>query len=281
MLVVKNLGKEEMIKCPNEDQGIVKKIFLAARIVVGVKNFWVYFIDYFRLSNEPFVQYNLRNGLRLKTRNKTSDRNLINEIFIKKDYTKKFDVGEKDVVVDIGANIGMFSLLAAKSAVKGRVYSFEPFSENFNLLMENIKLNNLENIVPIKGAVAQRNGTRKLYLVKGKNFGGNSFEKKHWQADTSKTIKVETVTLDKFIRSYKIEKIDFLKVDCEGAEYEILMNCSKDTLSKIRKISLEFHDFDKTKKVLALIKFLEDNNFDVVSTEIGRPIGMIYAVNKD
>ena len=88
MLVVKNLGKEEMIKCPNEDQGIVKKIFLAARIVVGVKNFWVYFIDYFRLSNEPFVQYNLRNGLRLKTRNKTSDRNLINEIFIKKDYTK-------------------------------------------------------------------------------------------------------------------------------------------------------------------------------------------------
>lgn len=235
-------------------------------------------MDYFGKIKVPLSIYNLRNGLKFFIRRNSSDRNLINEICIKNDYTRHFKIKEGDIVVDIGANIGIFSILASQRAKK--VYSFEPVLENFKMLTSNVKLNQKTNCILLNKAVSNTVGSRRLFLADD-NFGGNSFSGDHWQVkEHSQSIEVETTNLETFIKKNKIDQIDFLKIDCEGAEYEILMNCSKSVLSKIKKISMEFHNFNGDDRVLKLIDFLKENKFEVRVENLDYPIGMIYAVNK-
>ena len=89
----------------------------------------------------------LRNGLQFEVRPHTSDRATVNENFIHYPYTHHtaFKIGESDIVVDIGANIGAFTLYAARTAKKGRVASVEPSSENFKQLAHNLKINAIAN----------------------------------------------------------------------------------------------------------------------------------------
>jgi hypothetical protein len=69
------------------------------------------------------------------------------------------------------------------------------------------------------------------------------------------------VSLKDIFAKNKIPRVDFLKMDCEGAEYEILFNCQENILRKIDKIVIECHNTDKNKRLLSLKKFLEDNKF--------------------
>ena len=76
-------------------------------------------------------------------------------------------------------------------------------------------------------------------------------------------IKVQTISLNDFIKKNKLKKIDFLKMDCEGAEYEILYNLPKNVLNSIKKISMEYHNINETYNVTNLVAFLEKNDFEV------------------
>lgn len=99
--------------------------------------------------------------------------------------------------VDVGANIGYFSLIAAKLVgSQGRVYAFEPNEENFNLLAQNIKLNNFSQVTAIKKGVSDRNGAAKLYLDL-KNPCRHSLI----PSETLPTTEIETVTLDSFFNN--------------------------------------------------------------------------------
>lgn len=114
----------------------------------------------------PFVE--LRAGARfalLAGRVGPSDLLIINEVWYRHYYDPpELQIAESDIVLDIGANKGFFSIYAAMHASKGRVYAFEPAPQIFAMLRENIRLNNLENIVAEQCAVAETNGVRKLYL---------------------------------------------------------------------------------------------------------------------
>ena len=167
----------------------------------------------------------------------TSDRLVIWETWEKKQYNSNgFEIAETDVVVDIGSNIGAFTVYAAKKAEKGKVYAYEPHPENFELLNKNITLNKLENTKTFRTAISRTKG--KVNLAIG-----------HWSTGThgitnnpkSKTIKVDSIRLKDVFTENKLESIDFLKIDCEGGEYEILKSTSKKYLKRIKKISLEFH----------------------------------------
>lgn len=122
-------------------------------------------------------------------------------------------------VVDIGANFGYFSLMAARLVGKGgRVYAFEPEPKNFELLCRNIKVNGFsEIIIPVPKAVSKEAGILDLFLS-NRNYGGHSLAKSNIEWELACDIKVETVALDVFLEAYKSDRVDFIKSDTQGAE---------------------------------------------------------------
>lgn len=120
------------------------------------------------------------------------------------------------VVVDLGAHIGYFTLLAArKVGSTGKVYAFEPAPSNYALLVRNIALNGYDNIVPVQKAVSNQPGTATFYIHP--NQVGHSFYPE--TLGRSKTaITVETTTLDQFLAEQGWPPVQMVKMDIEGAE---------------------------------------------------------------
>ena len=95
---------------------------------------------------------------------------MLNDIFVKKHYTPPFlPINENDIVMDIGAIIGIFTLFAT-GKTRNSIYAFEPFLENVDLLNRNIQVNNLNNVVVKRFAVTDKVGKIRLFL--SKNVGG-------------------------------------------------------------------------------------------------------------
>ena len=114
-------------------------------------------------------------------------------------------------VVDIGANIGYFTLLMAKlTGDNGRVYAFEPEDKNFESLIRNIGLNGFKNIVPYRFALSDESGEAKLYISEYES-GEHSMIS---QDDKSTSVDIKTIKLDSAI----ITKVDLIKCDTEGNE---------------------------------------------------------------
>lgn len=134
-------------------------------------------------------------------------------------------------VVDIGANIGYFTLLAGRLVGKqGKVYAFEPAPQNYSVLCQNIALNQYENVVPLPKAVSNTSGMVRLYLSKT-DVGAHTLREHHphFQFDTSQPgdfTEVESVTLDNFFNG-KRQPIDVIKMDMEGAEMAALLGMDR------------------------------------------------------
>lgn len=131
------------------------------------------------------------------------------------------------ICLDIGANVGYYSLLFASLAYKGKVYSFEPVPLGYHLLMANIEINNFENIEAYNVALGEKNGRRSFSVASDSAF--SSF-KDVGRKKIKKVIDVDVVPLDEFVRENKIEKIDILKMDVEGAE-KLVLNGAKNIFS--------------------------------------------------
>lgn len=181
----------------------------------------------------------LKSGLKIKgVDNNTLS--IYKEVFINKVYNPKgFTIEENSTVFDVGANVGVFSLFASR--IKGvKVFSFEPHPTNFSVLEENIHLNSLNNINAFQVGLGKDNELRTLII--GEIPGGHKVSNGNEVPGVANTLTIETRTLGSFISSNKIDEIDFLKLDCEGAEGEILDSLDSNTLAKIKKIVIEFHD---------------------------------------
>lgn len=170
----------------------------------------------------------------------TFDRGIIGEVFDGLFYTKpeRFAIKPGDYVLDIGAHIGAFSVYAAKRGAL--VQAYEPDFQNYTFLVEQKGLNpdigkNIQTAM-----LAVTGDGRDVTLIKcsdAENTGGNWTSRKDGQTGEGET--VGSITLDELCALP--EKIDFLKMDCEGAEYEILMQADGKTLDKIEKIAMEWH----------------------------------------
>jgi FkbM family methyltransferase len=153
------------------------------------------------------------------------------ETEIVKKYVKK-----GNVVLDIGANIGYYTLIFAELVgEQGEVYAFEPSPENFSLLERNIKMNALKNVTSQQFAISNRSGKTRLYL--SSNPGDNRIYDAH---DGSHSIEVVTVRLDDYFNDYN-KKIDFIKMDIQGAEWAAIQGMSE-IINKNRglKILMEY-----------------------------------------
>lgn len=133
------------------------------------------------------------------------------------------------IVLDIGANIGSFSVYCG---LKGaRVYAVEPEPNNLEMLKNNIELNNLQNnIVVIDYGVSDFNGTAVI-----DNSGGGSTIKDNKPGST-----IKIISFDDLLDQYDIEEIDVLKIDIEGSEKELILGASKESMNKCNYITMEF-----------------------------------------
>jgi len=130
------------------------------------------------------------------------------------------------VFVDVGANIGFFTVLAARHVGStGAVYAFEPEPANFQMLNENIKANCYENVQTIQSAVSRDTGTIDFHLSKLDN-GSHSINREAARG-VADTVQVATTTLDEFLESTEVTSVDVLKVDVEGAELSVLEGVAK------------------------------------------------------
>lgn len=182
------------------------------------------------------------------------------EVFKVKEYeTSDIYVKESDIIVEIGGHIGLYSCYAAKKASRGKVYVYEPNPQNFQILEENIKLNGFTNIISFNLAITSKNGEIDFNLSPT-NTGGHSI----FQVDSKKTFKVKTITLEDIFSQNKLDHIDLLKVDAEGAEYEIILAASDKILNKVKTIAIEYHDyFPHGHTYFDLVNFLKAKGYKV------------------
>ncbi len=166
---------------------------------------------------------------------------LIQQIFEEREYADYFPFYEKACVVDVGAHCGYFSLFASQNLRnESRIIAIEPEAGNYNQLKLNLNSATFQNIEPVNVAIAGSDGEMNLYLGSGINHSlvsGYALNTQNAQGQ-----KVRTMSLSSLFIEKKITQIDFLKMDCEGAEYEIIHSTPKDIFDCITTISMEFHD---------------------------------------
>jgi len=191
------------------------------------------------------------------------------------------NIEPNDTVVDIGANIGIFSLFAASKS-KGRILAFEPFSENIRYFEQNLEENKIQNVTISNRAVSDKNGTSKLYL--GSTPVGNFLDKAISEHDfeTLKTVEVKTISLENIFEEYGLSEIDYLKLDCEGSEGKILKGTPEKYLRRIKKMAIEFHDNLSILSHTEICELLNPLGFKTeLLWEQKSPYGYIYAKNME
>jgi len=240
---------------------------------------WLHFW-FSRKEDRKITLNNLKFSVRsANLSSKIVDLYMITGCVVEQQYTSapNFSIGEKDIVIDIGAHIGSFSIYAASKAKQGRVFSFEPDPENYGRLIKNISLNGFSNITAVPKAVCSEN-KQIIFYKDAINSAMNSVLRK-----TNDQISVECVNLAKIFENFNLSECDFLKIDCEGAEYEIILKTSAEMLKKIKRIVIEYHspEFfninDKEYTAENLVKWLERNGFHTRAERESAIQGLIWA----
>ncbi|MDD5312470.1 MAG: FkbM family methyltransferase [Dehalococcoidia bacterium] len=154
--------------------------------------------------------------------------------FVFKQYVKK-----GMTVLDIGANIGYFTLLAASLVGEGgKVYAFEPEPKNYNLLVKNVELNSYNNIVAVPKAVSDRVDELQLFIDRVESGGHSLFKEsaRRGNINSVESVTVSTTSIDEFFGDNQ-SIIDVIKIDIEGAEV-LALKGMQNTLSRNRDVKL-------------------------------------------
>jgi FkbM family methyltransferase len=218
---------------------------------------------FFSQRTEPFT-FKHRSGMNFVIPSRMMQ--TYKECFFDETYTKGLPEAIKkrllSRVVDIGANVGYFSLFTLAQNAKADVFAYEPMPNNFKLLNQYKDQFAQHNFNTFNMAVSGSRGTLSLNYNKAEEYTTSATLFNN--ANEPDSLKVETITLDDVLAENQLETIDFLKLDCEGAEYAILYNAQDDTLARIHTLSIETHQGpQENENLIALCSFLEENGFQV------------------
>jgi len=253
-----------------------KKIRIFLKSIKIFKNWYLYPIVYFGLTKKKYVIFETKENIKIKLRVQSTDLMALTNVWLIQEYYKPgFEIHDKDILIDIGAHIGLFALFASRKCKKGKIFCYEPVKENFDLLLENLQLNNLDNIIPFNLAVSNHKSTITIFL--------NKDESAHsiFPPNSALSIKVKSTSLKNIFDENNLEWCDYLKLDCEGAEYDIINSTSEEYFKRIKKIAAEYHLADTKPELLEnLIIKLKAMLFDVSTRAIFEDIGFIYAIKQ-
>jgi FkbM family methyltransferase len=157
------------------------------------------------------------------------------QIFLRRVYRVESSDG---VILDIGANVGLFALYAAREARQARIFAVEPFPATFDRLLEVVRDQGLtDRITCLNYAITGEGGIRLMrndavpsqqrsLIAPGQSVSGTA---------------VQSKTLSELLREQRLDQVDLLKMDIEGGEYEVLLSTPPDILRSIRRIAVEYH----------------------------------------
>ena len=147
-------------------------------------------------------------------------------------------LGEAPLIFDVGANIGVASLVLAQ--IPGAtVVAFEPVPANAERLRENLARNAVDNVEVVPKAMAAHDGTARFRVVADENVGGQIWDGRGPEADL---VTVETISLSSALEPYPGRELALMKVDCEGGEYAIVQQLDAPLAARIRALTFEVHD---------------------------------------
>ncbi len=173
----------------------------------------------------------------------------VNEIFRPK---------KDEVVLDVGAHIGYYALKAASLVgYQGKVVAIEPNPSNIEVIKMNMKINNLDNVTPINAAVSDKNGTLRLWDY-GATHLMSVIEKEGYMY-----IEVQALTIDSLVSNLKLSRVDWIKIDVEGAEYAVLLGASNTLRNNRLKLIIEIRKVNAND----VINLLRDMGYDVTILE--------------
>lgn len=201
-------------------------------------------------------------GFEIAYRKNTADEEVIGYSLANDNFFSRvpeYQPKEGHVIIDIGAHIGTFSLLSSSKIGSGMVYAIEASEDSFNLLRINFALNKRANISAHHLALADKEGTCTLYHAIG-NWA-HSTVKKHSRSKET----VKSCTLSAFFERYQINECHFMKLNCEGGEFPILLSTPNNVLQRIGTILVRYHcDLWRNNTENDLISHLESSGFNCV-----------------
>lgn len=220
----------------------------------------------FRKSHKrgQVLEVRMLDGHRIYIRGGWEERHTFHRVYLRDEYrlVKSHHDGW-DCVIDLGGNVGFFACRAA--TLSRKVVCYEPVPENFAQLKKNIE--GWPNIFPVCEAVAGKAGTLRLYRPRYHRWASRYSMYHDANPNTSKEFdEVPAITLDQLFERHRISSCDLLKMDVEGAEFDILWATSDRTFSRIRRIYGEYHHVhsnDSHRNIDALSSFLHSKGFDV------------------
>lgn len=228
------------------------------------------------------------------------DKYILDDSPLKKDLLKLFKKNKTLTILDIGACEGEESIRYSRIFPFSSIYAFEPLLKNQVRISENIAKYKIENIKLIPFAVSDEDGNAEFYVSSGHpenltteldwDFGNKSSSllspennnNPSWLSFDSK-IDVETITLCTFFEKNKINEVDFIHMDVQGAELKVLKG-SKEYIKNIKAIWLEVADVELYKNQplrVDIENFMKSNGFDLIKSELEGKVGDQFYLNKN
>jgi len=229
-----------------------------------------------RLPGNPEKRLKLKGGISITSPDVAPLVLVFKEIWIERCYTRRFEIPPGATVVDIGANAGVFTLWALKGGA-ARVIAVEPSPRMCEYLSRNVSSNGFSNVTVVQAACGGRTGEAILYY-RGSE-GLNSLYCRDVLGSAFRPLcRMPVLTLEDIFSRYGVETCHLLKIDCEGAEYEILLNARQDTLNRIERIAMEYHVGLNDHDPAELVSFLQAHGFKAEKTPLFDPEGgYLYA----
>jgi FkbM family methyltransferase len=285
----------------NRVSHIIYKIYKLSGRVVRIIKYCIFVVKYFeqpltilkRQAKREDVQVaKLRKGGIFNTFGYGSAASGLYRIWGDYEYgIRPRDVKKYRTVIDVGANVGLFSVFCGLLNPECKIFCFEIGKDNYEKLKQNIKNCKLKNVIPFNLAVAGKSQVINYYpgrdcsefSITKISFNDEDLKRPDGKPTVEEGLnpigKVKSITLNEIIEENNIDCVDFLKLDCEGAEFEILYATTEENLKTIKMIGGEYHEH---KKYTAddLIAYLSRFGGDLKKIETGGGVGLIHYTRK-
>jgi len=207
------------------------------------------------------------------------------EIFKEREYKAAESIISlaKDPIIDVGAHVGLFAIYAKSFNPEVTIYSLEPELNNFKILQENIKKNNLTKIKNLQISLGGSSEQSSLIVTNDShNHRLITAPSYNLQESEETTVQpVQVYSLRDFLDKEKISQVSLLKMDIEGGEYEVFSACLPADFARINAIVMEYHNYSGLNYKVIETQ-LRENGFgvQVFPSKFDKKMGFIFAKNK-
>jgi len=246
-------------------------------LIKNIKNWHKYYFYKFGFTHPRAISFQTRKGLTIDV--PISVVSEFKEVFLGENYLKPFrmECSGEYTVIDVGANVGFFSLFAYERFPNAKIFSFEPVPNNFEKLKRHIIKNGCDRIHCYLQAVAKGNGKNTIWADPTQEITTNASIRN--SIKQGQQIEIETISLSGIFNHLKIGVCDLLKLDCEGAEFEIIYETPIDVLKNVKRLAREVHQTRNIPRnnLKDLRAYLDNLGFSTKTDYEGNIYSMLWA----